>query len=149
MGDLDDGAEQTPLAENEVKNAIKALMPSDSFDLVITHSPTGEYTRHRRHEEISRGVIQLWYEGQIKAAELWTFAFEDGLRQYRPRAIAAADLYFPLSDKVWKQKYALINTEYNFSEDGWETRTTPIAEAFWRFTNAGDAMKWLAEVQRL
>jgi LmbE family N-acetylglucosaminyl deacetylase len=148
MGDLDDGPDQTPLANDEIKTAIKSLMPSGHFDLVITHSPAGEYTRHRRHEEIGKAVIQLWHEGEIGAAELWAFAYEDGGRQYLPKAIPAADLYFPLTDEVWKQKYAMINTEYNFASDSWEARTTPDVEAFWRFTNPRDAMSLLTQKQK-
>src|SRR5580698_6235430 len=60
MGNLDDGAEQTPLAENAVEGAILQLLPATRFDLIITHSINGEYTRHRRHEEIGRAVIKLW-----------------------------------------------------------------------------------------
>jgi hypothetical protein len=31
---------------------------------------------------------------------------------------------------------------YGFSEDSWEARTTPKAEAFWLFDNAANAQIW-------
>jgi len=149
MGDLDDGPDQIPLTEDVVKRAIQVLLPADDFGLVITHSPAGEYTRHRRHEEIGNAVIQLWQGGQINTGELWAFAYEDGVGKYLPRPVQTADLFFPLTDETLQQKYNMINTEYNFSEDSWEARTTPNAEAFWRFTNSLDAMNRLTKEQSL
>jgi LmbE family N-acetylglucosaminyl deacetylase len=149
MGDLDDGPDQIPLAEDVVKRAIQVLLPADDFGLVITHSPAGEYTRHWRHEEIGNAVIQLWQGGQINTRELWAFAYEDGVGKYLPRPVQTADLFFPLTDKTLQKKYNMINTEYNFSKDSWEARTTPNAEAFWRFTNSLDAMNRLTKEQSL
>lgn len=144
MADIDDGPEQTPLDQDEVKRAIEALLPSNNYDLLISHSPMGEYTRHRRHEEIGKAVIQLWHAGQIGTPELWNFAYGDGGGKYLPKAIMTADLYFVLSNDTWLKKYELITTEYNFSKDSWEARTTPIAEGFWRFTDSQIAMDQLA-----
>ena len=87
MGDLDDGPEQKPLDEKEVERAILDLLPPKHFDLIITHNPTGEYTRHIRHEEVSKAVIKLWHTGKISANELWTFAYEDGGKEYFPRPV--------------------------------------------------------------
>lgn len=148
MADIDDGPEQAPLKQDEIQTTIKALLPSPHFDLVISHSPVGEYTRHRRHEEVSKAVIELWHSGQIDTSELWIFAYEDGGGKYLPKAIPSADLYFLLKIDTWQKKYELITTEYNFSKVSWEARTTPVAEAFWRFTNSRDAMERLASEQR-
>ena len=60
------------------------------FDLIITHNPTGEYTRHIRHEEVSKAVIKLWHAGKISAGELWTFAYEDGNKKYYPKPVRKA-----------------------------------------------------------
>lgn len=149
MADLDDGPEQEPLNQQKVQETIKALLPSPYYDLIISHSPAGEYTRHLRHEEVSKAVIELWHNGQINTLELWTFAYEDGRGKYLPKAIPTADLYFLLKIDTWQKKYELITTEYNFSKVSWETRTTPVAEAFWRFTNPRAAMDRLAAEQRL
>ena len=46
MGDLDDGPDQFPLDEEEVEQAILNLLPEKHYDLIISHNPNGEYTRH-------------------------------------------------------------------------------------------------------
>ena len=90
IGDLDDSPGQAPLPGKEVQQAIMALLPETRFDIVITHSPYGEYTRHLRHEETGRAVAHLREEGKIKADELWMFAYEDGCKKHFPRAIRSA-----------------------------------------------------------
>jgi hypothetical protein len=54
-----------------------------------------------------------------------------------------------LKISTWQQKHELITTEYNFSKDSWEALTTPVAEAFWRFTDSQVAMDMLTTEQRL
>jgi len=130
MGDLDDGAEQTPLPEKEVEKAILALLPQNHFDLIITHNPKGEYTKHLRHEEISKAVIMLWNKGTIISKELWTFAYEDGNKAYFPKAIKDASIYEILDQKIWLEKYRLITQTYGFDTHSWEAQTTPKEEAF-------------------
>ena len=148
MDALDDGPEQTPLAMEVIKKAILDLLPNLDFDLIITHNPTGEYTRHLRHEEVSRAVLELWYEKKISTKELWTFAYEDGKKEYFPRAEEKA-YQFPLSEKIWKQKYALITETYGFPPGGFEAKTTPKIEAYWKFKNPGKAYDWLQQGGRL
>ena len=130
MGDLDDGAEQTPLPEKEVEKAILDLLPQNHFDLIITHNPKGEYTKHLRHEEISKAVIMLWNKGIIISKELWTFAYEDGNKAYFPKAIKDASIYEILDQKIWLEKYRLITQTYGFDTHSWEAQTTPKEEAF-------------------
>ena len=60
MGDLDDGPDQIPLGEQEVQDSIMNLLGADKFDIIFTHSTTGEYTRHLRHEETAKEVLKLW-----------------------------------------------------------------------------------------
>ncbi len=143
MGDLDDGPEQNPLDQGELERTILELLPSRRFELVITHNPTGEYTRHRRHEEVSKAVISLWNAGRLSADELWTFAYEDGNKSYLPRPVEAAPLYGALPEPIWQRKCELITGIYGFPPDGFEARTTPRAEAFWRFTRPAEARAWL------
>jgi hypothetical protein len=111
--------------------------------LIITHNPAGEYTRHRRHEETGETVISLWHAGKIQTGELWTFAYEDGKKHYLPQPIKSAHIYQEIPEDVWKQKYELITRTYGFNENGFEARTTPYAEAFWRFTDSTVAYKWV------
>ena len=57
MADPDDGPEQRPLDSSEIQKTITELLPSKRFDLIITHSTAGEYTRHLRHEETAKAVL--------------------------------------------------------------------------------------------
>jgi LmbE family N-acetylglucosaminyl deacetylase len=143
MADLDDGPEQQPLPEELVGKTILSLLQGQHFDIMLTHHPDGEYTRHRRHEEIGRSVIKLWHAGRIYADELWVFAYEDGGRAYYPVANRHANIFYELPEAVWQKKYALITGLYGFAPDSWEARTTPAAEAFWRFTDKHVALAWL------
>ncbi|MCX6326002.1 MAG: PIG-L family deacetylase [Bacteroidia bacterium] len=143
MGDLDDGPEQKPLDENELEHVILQLLPSMHFDLIISHNPNGEYTRHIRHEETGKAVINLWRTGKISANELWTFAYEDGDKKYYPRPIETAPVCHKLTEQIWLKKYSIITEIYGFEKNSFEAETTPRAESFWQFTNSYDAQKWL------
>jgi len=143
MGDLDDGPEQKALAENEVQEAILQLLPQEHFDLIISHNPAGEYTRHLRHEEIGRAMITLWHAGKVSTDQLWTFAYEDGGKHYLPRPIKTAHTYHILPERIWQKKYSIITETYGFEKNGFEAETTPRAEAFWQFTDSIDARRWL------
>jgi len=131
MADLDDGPKQRPLDNREVQKTIIELLPSKRFDLIITHSTSGEYTRHLRHEETAKAVLALWNSDRLYADELWTFAYEDGNREYLPRAIKQADLSVGLNNEIWRKKYDIITRIYGFSTDSFEAKTTPKEEAFW------------------
>jgi LmbE family N-acetylglucosaminyl deacetylase len=146
MGDLDDGPDQMPLGETAIELAILNLLPARHFNLIITHNPNGEYTRHKRHEEVSKAVITLWQNGKIVADELQTFAYEDGNNQYFPLAIKTAPLYQILPEEIWQKKYNLITKEFGFSKDSWEAKTTPKQEAFWTFSDAHEAKRWLNKI---
>ncbi len=143
MGDLDDGPNQNPLDEEEVERTILDLLPKKHYDLIFSHNPKGEYTRHMRHEEVSRAVINLWNNGKISADELRTFAYEDGNKKYHPRADKNAAINRKLTKRIWMRKYSILTETYGFKKDSWEARTTPKEEAFWQFTNSFIAKKWL------
>ncbi|WP_264564470.1 PIG-L family deacetylase [Flavobacterium sp. N3904] len=143
MGNLDDGPEQRSLETIEVEQHLLDLLPQKHFDLIITHSPKGEYTKHLRHEEVSRAVIMLWSEGKIYADALWAFAYEDGEKKYFPRAIEKASYFETLKNEIWIKKYKLITETYGFEENSWEAKTTPKVEAFWIFNNSDDAIQFL------
>lgn len=143
IGDLDDGPEQNPLDENELEQTILQLLPSIHFDLIISHNPGGEYTRHVRHEEISKAVIKLWNKGKISANELWTFAYEDGDNKYYPRPIETSSIFHKLTEQIWLKKYSIISEIYGFEKNSFEAETTPRAESFWQFTDPYDALQWL------
>ncbi len=133
MGDLDDGPEQMPLDGHEVQCAIAEFLPSDSFDLIITHGPQGEYTRHRRHEEVGKAVMTLWENEKLFAKEIWRFAYEDNGGRYFPKAVKDADLKIEIPKEIWQRKYDMITKIYGFTPDSFEAKTTPKQEAFWCF----------------
>jgi len=135
MGDLDDQPEQLPLARLRTQSEILSLLPSSQFDLIITHSFRGEYTRHLRHEETGKAVLALWKCGMLSAKEIWMFAYEDGGARYLPRPVKTADQVIKLSKKIWQRKYDIITGIYGFGPDSFEAKITPREEAFWRFSS--------------
>ena len=143
MGDLDDEPAQQPLDSEKVAKAILELLPQKHFELIITHNPAGEYTRHRRHEETGKAVIELWHNHEISADTLWAFAYEDGGKQYYPRPVADATIQHKLTKQIRERKYKMITDTYGFEKGSWEAETTPISEAFREFSNSDDAMAWL------
>ncbi len=147
MGDLDDGPEQKPLKTASIDIAILDLLPVKHFDAIISHSPTGEYTRHRRHEEVGEAVINLWHTNQIVANQYLAFAYEDGNKKYLPRPIEKATINNALTNRIWERKYKIITELYGFEKDSWEAKTTPHTEAFWRFIKPEDAFKWLQSMK--
>jgi LmbE family N-acetylglucosaminyl deacetylase len=148
MADLDDGPDQRPLDAGLIRAAILDLLPRADYDLLVTHSPFGEYTRHRRHEETSRAVTGLWERRRLTAGELWLFAYEDGGKQYLPRPIERAHLRIPLEDGTWKEKVDIIQNIYGFRPDSWEAGANPRLEAFWRFSDVQSYRAWLEKEKK-
>ncbi|MCC5931329.1 MAG: PIG-L family deacetylase [Cyclobacteriaceae bacterium] len=147
MGDLNDDPEQLPIGNGIVENLILQLLPKKDYDLVITHDPAGEYTRHLRHEETGQAVIRLWQAKKISTKKLWTFAYDDGNKNYIPRPIKKANIYRSLTKPLWQKKYDIIHKTYGFREDSWEARVTSKNEAFWQFNNAALATSWLKKLE--
>lgn len=145
MADLDDGPEQLPLADDVLEQALLNCLPHRSFQRILTHSPLGEYTRHRRHEEVARAVLRLWLAGTLSAPELWLFAYDDDGGSRLPSALPSADIHHELSPEVWQEKYRAITDCYGFAQASWEARVTPRSEAFFRITTAGQAAAWLEQ----
>lgn len=137
MGDLDDQPEQRPLPAELVQAQILALLPERGYDLVLTHSPRGEYTRHLRHEETAVAVRALCRERRLATPRLWAFAFEDGGGTCLPRAQPGASLRLELPAAIWEEKRRLMREVYNYPETSWEVRTTPRSEAFHRWAAPG------------
>ncbi|MDP2875010.1 MAG: hypothetical protein Q8O00_02425 [Holophaga sp.] len=137
MGDQDDGPDQLPLTSATVRECILSLLPPLEFDLLLTHGLQGEYTRHRRHEEVAHAVQNLWRDGTIRAAKLWHFAYEDGGGSYLPRPRANADLHLELPEGIWARKCEIMTQVYGFEATSWEARVAPRVEAFRCFSGQG------------
>ena len=149
MADLDDGPDQHPLDPESVESAVLSLLPRTDYPLLVTHSPFGEYTRHRRHEETSRAVTHLWERGRLQIAELWLFAYEDGGKQYYPKSIERAHVKLELGEKTWNEKADIMLNTYGFAPDSWESQTTPRTEAFWRFCDLQAYRAWFEKEQEI
>jgi len=145
MGNLDDGPEQNPLEKRDVETTILSLLKKTDYDLIMTHSTQGEYTRHRRHEEVAEAVLGLIESKRLTAKSLWMFAYEDGGREYLPKPIKHADQFVFLPQDIWNKKYQIVTETYGFHQESWESRATPRKEAFWAFHSAGGAKKWIQE----
>jgi hypothetical protein len=141
MADLDDDPDQAPLPIELVQETIAGLLTGNSHSLILTHGPRGEYTRHLRHEECCRSVVELWRSGTIDTKQLWLFAYEDGARAYLPRVRDDADRRDVLTDRLWREKRRLITNVYGYGIDSWEARTVPREEGFWCFDSAQAAAK--------
>lgn len=143
IADLDDGPEQKPLNLKEIQQVITTLLPQKQYDLVITHSLLGEYTRHRRHEETAEAVLNLWCSGWLKTKKLRMFAYHDKKGAQLPAPIAGVDSSFRLNMSVWGKKYSIITNIYGFSPDSWEARAAPKKEAFWVFGSPEGIREWI------
>jgi LmbE family N-acetylglucosaminyl deacetylase len=147
MADLDDGPEQTPIPPDMIEATITCLLAGHSYDLLLTHGPKGEYTRHRRHEECSQSVVDLWRSSGIDTKRLWLFAYEDGARAYLPKVRKDADRQDILAEKVWREKRQLIMDVYGYGADSWEARTAPREEGFWCFDSPQEAFNRTAAME--
>lgn len=143
MSDLDDGAEQMPLSQALIQREIVSLTRGRPFDLIITHGPRGEYTRHRRHEETSTAVATLWETRRLPAEWFLMFAYQDGDGSHLPRAVSDAHIRYVLTEEQWQAKYRIITEVYGFRPDSFEARTTPAEEAFWCFRTPQALENWL------
>jgi len=141
MADLDDGPDQVPLPIEQVQETLAQLLAETGYSLILTHGPKGEYTRHRRHEECCRAVVELWQSGRICTERLWLFAYADGNRAYLPRVRNDADRRDALADNLWLEKRRLITDVYGYGIDSWEARAAPREEGFWCFDSAQAAAK--------
>ncbi|MEI9973943.1 MAG: glycosyltransferase [Ignavibacteriota bacterium] len=118
MAELDDGPDQTPIPPGRVEETVAHLLTANSYDLILTHGPRGEYTQHRRHSECCRAVVELWRAGRIDTSRLWMFAYEDGDRAYLPRVRVDADRRDVLPNDIWRAKQRLITAIYGSRQLG-------------------------------
>ena len=143
MTDLDDGPEQAPMPLSTIQEAILDRLPDTTFDVVLTHGPEGEYTRHRRHEEVSAAVSDLWQRGELPARSLMMFAYADGGPQNLPRPREDAHIRRQLPWRIWQDKYRILTELYGFSPESWEASIVPREEAFYYFDTPERMTEWL------
>ncbi len=132
MASLDDGPDQQPLDSELIGRTILDLLPFTPYDLVLTHGPRGEYTRHRRHEECCAAVLALWTADRIVTRGMRLFAYEDQGGAVLPQVCRDADERKALDSGIFARKYHIITDLYGFGKQSWEARTTPASEGFYR-----------------
>ncbi|MGA2916884.1 MAG: PIG-L family deacetylase [Sedimentisphaerales bacterium] len=130
IADLDDSPDQKPLKKADIQKTILNELGQTKFDIIFTHNPKGEYTRHLRHEEISEAVSGLWNEGKIESKKLLFFAYEDGGKKYLPRPRKDADTTIDLPKNILQKKKDIIINIYGFSPDSFEAMAVSNVEAF-------------------
>jgi hypothetical protein len=131
-----------------VQATVISLLGGHSYDMLLTHGPKGEYTRHRRHEECCQSVVNLWKSSDIRTKNLLLFAYEDGDRAYLPRVRKDADQRYVLKENIWREKRRLIMDVYGYGEESWEARSTPREEGFWRFNSPQAAFNRTVSLER-
>lgn len=129
MGNMNDSTDLKPICEAEVENAILALMPRKHFNIILSHNPKGEYTRHLRHEEAGKAVIKLWQAGKIFTEVLLVFAYDDENKKQYPEAMPNASVYEELPSSIWQKKYKIISEIYGFAKNSWEAKTYTVASS--------------------
>ena len=132
LGDADDGPDQKPLRTSDVQDGVLALVGRGDTELILTHSGSGEYTRHRRHEETGAAVLALWDAGRIRSREVWSFAYQDAEGRQAVSAVKEADVFTVLTSDIRARKRDLIVSIYGFAPDSFEAKAARREEAFWR-----------------
>lgn len=143
MTDLDDSPAQAPLPEEVVAQAVAGLLTAPHYDWVVTHSPNGEYTRHRRHEEVGRAVLGLWACGKLSAGSIWLFAYGDAGPGTTPRPLHNANRVLKLSGGIYREKVSILADVYGFAPASFEVQAANSEEAFWVLPKAVAAIHWI------
>jgi len=137
ISDLDDSPILAQLSPDlhEIKDRIAGSADGD-FDLIFTHGPQGEYTRHERHEQVNRAVREMVDSGTL-SGELVFFAYEDGGGAHSPRPAPDAGIRVELRPAEYSRKVRIIRDIYGFGENSFEMRAAGKVEAFRFHKNDG------------
>ncbi len=131
ISDLDDSSPMpAPLSHDlhEIKDRIATLVPRD-FDLVFTHGPKGEYTRHERHEQVHLAVREM-IESEDLRGDLVCFAYEDFGGSCTPRPASNAKLVVELTPHEIAVKQRIVRDIYGFQPGSFEFEAAGPREAF-------------------
>jgi hypothetical protein len=130
MADLDDEPSQKPLSTDIIQLEITFILDVHSYDIIITHHPLGEYTKHLRHEEISLAVSHLIQNKIFKCKKFLTFAYFDNEKEFLPKPRADADIIINLPEAIIIKKKEIITEVYGFSMNSFEAVLCTNLEAF-------------------
>ena len=142
-----DGQDLTGLSDLEEE--VLCLIGHTEFDIVITHGPKGEGNDAALQANVSAVVGRLWAQQRIRSRELWVFAYEVPSGGVFPAAIRTAHIKFPLRAAAMRAKLEIITEAYGLPTESWEASAAPCWEAFWRFSNVRQYLRWLDRQKRL
>ena len=130
ISDLDDSPTLAPLSANlvEIKKRIQSISLKQ-FDLIFTHGPKGEYTRHLRHEQVHQAVREMVESGDLIGTALF-FTYEDCSGECTPRPSEDAHIRIKLSSAEIDKKQHIIRDIYGFNEASFEYKSIGSVEAF-------------------
>ena len=128
--------------KSTMQNAFRSAMENTSYDVLITHSPSGESRQQVENGYVGEAALSLWQQKELKIGEMWMFAYANGDESSLPSAIETADIVVRLASDMWNRKCDLLRQVYHFTTDSLQVRTAPATEAFWYFDNSDQAMEW-------
>ena len=113
----------------EIIKIIRKELPQKTFDILFTHGANGEYG-HPRHKGAHLAVKQMLAEKQIRAKEVFFFAYQldKGKKIAIPRQNATYAL--ELSNAEWRAKRNVIKKLYGFRPHIFENRSCSKIESF-------------------
>ncbi len=138
ISDLDDSPVLAPLSPDlyEIKSRIQNQI-TGGYNLIFTHGPRGEYTRHERHEQVHRAVSEMVLSGEM-TGELLCFAYDDCGGNCRPKPASDADITISLLPHEFREKRRIVQDIYGYKEGSFEFDAAGPVEGFRRQKN-GDS----------
>lgn len=132
ISDLDDSPDLAPLSPDlkEIRERIEQFKARE-FDLIFTHGPRGEYTRHKRHEQVHQAVVDMIDAGSL-IGKVITFAYDDNNRAYFPRPADDAQVRVDLDPEIFERKRHIIKDIYGFHKGSFEYESAGEVEAFYK-----------------
>ncbi len=132
----DEGIASAQQSIPEIRNIIRRELPQKTFDVLFTHGANGEYG-HPRHKGVHLAVKQILEAGELKAKQVFFFAyrFDEKQKIAVPAFSAKASAGKPrftveLSNKEWKAKRGVIQQLYGFRPHIFENRSCSKIESF-------------------
>jgi len=130
MSDLDDSPILKILdVASEIEGRITSLLGHQSWDILLTHGPNGEYG-HVRHQQTHLEVVRLVRAGVLTCKQFLCFAYDADARTGQCRPAPWADLKIELSTQQLEEKKRIIRSCYGYEADSFEDTACISPEAF-------------------
>jgi len=123
----------------QLQQLLDSTLPSERFDLVITHSLWGEYSKEKGSNKIAKAVMGMRDSRQIITKELWMFAYGEQQGADLPKPSLEADKVMHLPGSTHQEKREIITDIYGYPEDSVEAKAASKKEAFWVLQPGGRA----------